>query len=568
MFQLRAGVVMVSVNKDKRGQAVLRGAALLLLGGLASGCSSGVSRFVDKADSFVTGSTANQRAIIHPPANQPYPGDVAPVVDQAYTGSVNRSAVTPVNLQKAAVTRAALPPVAGAAVAPAGAAPLAASRLPTVDSIKSGVKARVAALKSSREPLAASAREAAVEKAAAEVDKSIVTGTTAKAAAPLAEAAERGWTRAGGTQVTLREGETIYNLSRRFGVPANAIMSANGIKNASQVSAGQKLVIPTYVYSSSAPISAPDANPDVAAAKSSRGIKAPVDLPAPDKAPVKDAAAVLPETPRSRDKAAVVAAKTSKEGAEKAAAAKAPAAKASKATGIDDGYAVQSGDSLWSIAKKTGSTTEAIKAANNLQGGVLKIGQKLVIPKQSAAAAQVDPIVTGAAGPAKSAEAKKPAAEKSAKADRLPTYTPPAKGASSKAIEQAEKEVAAAAPEATGIGKMRWPVRGKVLAAKGKADGIDIAVPAGTPVKAAENGVVIYAGDGLKEYGNTVLVRHENGLVTVYGHNENIKVSRGDKVIRGQEIARSGMSGNAASPKLHFEVRKNSTPVDPGAYLE
>ncbi len=115
---------------------------------------------------------------------------------------------------------------------------------------------------------------------------------------------------------------------------------------------------------------------------------------------------------------------------------------------------------------------------------------------------------------------------------------------------------------------MRWPVRGKVLAAKGKADGIDIAVPAGTPVKAAENGVVIYAGDGLKEYGNTVLVRHENGLVTVYGHNENIKVSRGDKVIRGQEIARSGMSGNAASPKLHFEVRKNSTPVDPGAYLE
>lgn len=565
---------MVSVNKDKRGQAVLRGAALLLLGGLASGCSSGVSRFVDKADSFVTGSTANQRAIIHPPANQPYPGDAAPVVDQAYTGSVNRSAVTPVNLQKAAVTRAALPPVAGAAVAPAGAAPLAASRLPTVDSIKSGVKARVDALRPSRAPLDAAKDVAAVKRAALpDVDKSIVTGATERAVAPAAEAAERGWSRAGGTQVTLREGETIYNLSRRFGVPASAIMSANGIKNASQVSAGQKLVIPTYVYSSSAPISAPDANPDVAAAKSSRGVKAPADLPAPDKAPVKEAAAILPETPRSRDKAAVVAAKTAKEGADNAAAAKAPAAKPVKSTAIGGGYVVQSGDSLWSIAKKTGSTTEAIKSANNLKGGVLKIGQNLVIPRQSAAAAQVDPIVTGAAGPAKTAESKKPAAEKpvaekAAKADRLPTYTPPAKGVSGKVIEQAEKEVAAAAPEATGISKMRWPVRGKVLAAKGKADGIDIAVPAGTPVKAAENGVVIYAGDGLKEYGNTVLVRHENGLVTVYGHNENIKVSRGDKVIRGQEIARSGMSGNAASPKLHFEVRKNSTPVDPGTYLE
>ncbi len=121
---------------------------------------------------------------------------------------------------------------------------------------------------------------------------------------------------------------------------------------------------------------------------------------------------------------------------------------------------------------------------------------------------------------------------------------------------------------------MRWPVRGRVINAfgsknAGKAnDGIDIAVPEGTPVKAAENGVVIYAGDGLKEFGNTVLVRHEDGLVTVYGHASEIKVSRGEKVKRGQEIARSGMSGSADMPKLHFEVRKNSAPVDPSTYLE
>ena len=128
-------------------------------------------------------------------------------------------------------------------------------------------------------------------------------------------------------------------------------------------------------------------------------------------------------------------------------------------------------------------------------------------------------------------------------------------------------------PETTGIGKMRW-LFGRVISpyggnSGGKAnDGIDIAVPEGTPVKSAENGVVIYAGDGLKEFGNTVLVRHEDGLVTVYGHAGEIKVARGDKVRRGQEIARSGMSGNADTPKLHFEVRKDSAPVDPAKFLE
>ena len=116
---------------------------------------------------------------------------------------------------------------------------------------------------------------------------------------------------------------------------------------------------------------------------------------------------------------------------------------------------------------------------------------------------------------------------------------------------------------------MRWPVRGRVVANYGKgSDGINISVPEGTPIKAAENGVVIYSGDGLKEFGNTVLVRHDNGLVTVYGNASKLNVQRGQKVKRGEELGRSGMTGNATTPKLHFEVRKNSTPVDPTKYLE
>ena len=225
-------------------------------------------------------------------------------------------------------------------------------------------------------------------------------------------------------------------------------------------------------------------------------------------------------------------------------------------------YTVQEGDTLTRISRKTGVSAAALQSANRLNDGVVRIGQTLKIPAggtTAVAAATPEPVAVSTPAPAKAA----------AEAPKVATYTPPK---SEKTIEQAE-QVAAVAPDSTGIGKMRWPVRGRVISGYGKGggkanDGIDIQVPQGTPVKAAENGVVIYAGDGLKEFGNTVLVRHENGLVTVYGHASELKVSRGQTVKRGQEIALSGMSGNTESPRLHFEVRKNSTPVNPSTYLE
>lgn len=126
--------------------------------------------------------------------------------------------------------------------------------------------------------------------------------------------------------------------------------------------------------------------------------------------------------------------------------------------------------------------------------------------------------------------------------------------------------------EAISTDKMQWPVRGRIISSFGNVDGrynggIDIAVPEGTPVQAAESGVVIFAGDGLKDFGRTVLVRHGNGLVTVYGHASELKVARGDNVKRGEIIATSGMSGKTDTPKLHFEVRRNSAPADPAEFL-
>jgi murein DD-endopeptidase MepM/ murein hydrolase activator NlpD len=221
---------------------------------------------------------------------------------------------------------------------------------------------------------------------------------------------------------------------------------------------------------------------------------------------------------------------------------------------------VAEGDTLSRIAKNHGVSVAALKAANGDSDSV-RIGQELKIPASGAAvaaakpAAKLDPVQTASTPP-------KPEKLAATEKPQLTAYTPPQKA---KAIEAVESESDDAAPNATGIGRMRWPAKGRVAKSR---DGIDIQVPEGTAIKAAENGVVIYAGDGLKDFGNTVLVRHENGLVTVYGHASALNVKRGQKVKRGEQLATSGMSGEATQPKLHFEVRKDSAPVDPSKYLE
>lgn len=127
-------------------------------------------------------------------------------------------------------------------------------------------------------------------------------------------------------------------------------------------------------------------------------------------------------------------------------------------------------------------------------------------------------------------------------------------------------------PEATASvsGDFRWPARGRVIAgfgANGGNEGINIAVPEGTPVKATEAGTVTYAGSEVKGYGNLVLIKHENGYVSAYAHNGSLNVKRGEQVKRGHVIATSGQTGNVTSPQLHFEIRKGAQPVDPMKYL-
>ncbi|MEC9266446.1 MAG: LysM peptidoglycan-binding domain-containing M23 family metallopeptidase [Pseudomonadota bacterium] len=127
-------------------------------------------------------------------------------------------------------------------------------------------------------------------------------------------------------------------------------------------------------------------------------------------------------------------------------------------------------------------------------------------------------------------------------------------------------------PPMTGNGFL-WPVRGNVVSAygpKGRGlhnDGINIAAPRGSPIRAAEAGVVAYAGDGLQGFGNIVLIKHADGYVTAYAHADALLVSRGQVIQRGQAIARVGSSGTVETPQVHFQIRRGRDAIDPRRLL-
>ncbi len=141
------------------------------------------------------------------------------------------------------------------------------------------------------------------------------------------------------------------------------------------------------------------------------------------------------------------------------------------------------------------------------------------------------------------------------------------------AVEAAEAAKSAGPAAGTGKGPFVWPVQGKVIGAFGsskdgmKNDGINIAAPNGAPVVAAADGTIAYAGNELRGFGNMILIRHDGGYVTAYAHNASLLVKKGDKVKRGQTIARVGQTGAVFGPQLHFEIRKGTQPVDPMSFL-
>jgi len=354
-----------------------------------------------------------------------------------------------------------------------------------------------------------------------------------------------------GRTIKVGRGDTLSVLAKRYSVTVEAIKTANNL-NDTRLTAGQELIIPGPGWSAEAPAAAP--------------------------------------TP------------------------------AAEASAQGETYKVRKGDTPRGIANKFKISEKELIAANKLtRADRLQINQTLIIPsaKQETVAPEVaetskpseleapaamSPDVRtvktttitapDSVKPGETAAASTQSASDDKAKDEKPT-TPIAAAdevigggspttADSKPVESKETKTASASgtstdqlpqPDPMSGNSFRWPVQGRIISEFGTKpdgghnDGIDLAVPQGTSVKAAENGVVAYAGDELKPYGNLILIRHSNNWVSAYAHNEELMVKRGDKVRRGQVIAKAGKTGTASQPLVHFELRKGSRPIDPTKYM-
>jgi len=515
------------------GRTATRLMAAALLASVATGCSSDVSRFgglfSSSGSDNITTNSVPRRTLLG--------GDPVP---RGTVGSGQMAQVNPMGGSRDEALNQPFPDQGNVSYDPINTATTNGSgtRLATTPmTVQRGeLSDPTAGARADAERQVAMAQELPQRKAKAIVDEADATTKSVKGKA--------GWSTNNAPVVMLRQGESVKTLANRYGVPEKEILAANGLKRSSDAEPGQKIVIPTFSTTASA-----------AKASTDHTLKVDGKLPTPDQKGEKNVA-ILPGT-SSRDK------QKSENGQ-----ATSNVADAGEGNG-KGGYEVQPGDSLAKIARSNGVSVDALKKANGLDTASIRIGQKLVIPAGGAVVAEkVTTDKTTTASVPVNKEKKVETAEKKPEAYKAPVKTVSVTEATEKS------DVTDDAPESTGIGKYRWPVRGAVIAGYGanvdgnRNDGIDISVPEGTPIKAAENGVVIYSGSSLKELGNAVLVRHDDGTVTVYGNAGGLNVQRGQKIQRGQTVATSGMSGNATRPKVHFEVRKNATPVNPMTFLE
>lgn len=341
-----------------------------------------------------------------------------------------------------------------------------------------------------------------------------------------------------GELIEVQTGDTLYGISKRHSVALSELMTVNGLTSPN-LKPGQKLHLPST------------AGTTTASTKPARPVEMAAITP-PTSAPMTD---VTADTAGS--------------------------------------YTVKPGDSIYAIARANKVSFSELQRVNNITdpkkvkpGTILKMpgAANAMTPEATrTATTPAAPIPATATTPAPPAPQQvatlnTTATDATAAPAATPTKLPDAKTAVTAAPAPKTEKVATAAPTATAqvadTVKLRWPAQGKIIAGFGGRpdgthnDGINLSVPLGTDVHAAESGVVAYAGSELKGYGNLVLIRHDNGWVTAYAHNDELMVKRGDKIKRGQPIAKAGKTGTVDQPQVHFELRQGSKPVDPTPYME
>lgn len=412
------------------------------------------------------------------------------------------------------------------------------------------------------------------------------------AAAPTAGAATASAPTTGGQTIDVAPGDTLYRISAQHRVSIADLMAANNMQSP-VIKPGQKLIIP-------AATSVPQNRVPTRAENQQRATQQAVQTmrPAGEATAATPASAAVPP----------------------AAAPSGGAVVATPAAPPGGTYTIQSGESFYGVARKHKVKAEELAQVNGItdvtkikQGQVLKIPGPGATPSPAvgsgavAAAPATMPAVQPAAPAARPVSAASigkigatgtkvaalGTAPTSSAASDLVTTTDagtaahpsetaaaakgraePAKVAVAPAAKPAVQSATSPATSPVGaVGMFRWPVNGKVITKFGPRDdgshndGINIAVPAGTDVQAAEGGTVAYAGNELKGYGNLILIRHDENWVSAYAHNDQLLVKRGDKIKRGQVVAKAGKSGTVDQPQVHFELRQGSKPVDPLKHL-
>jgi murein DD-endopeptidase MepM/ murein hydrolase activator NlpD len=207
-------------------------------------------------------------------------------------------------------------------------------------------------------------------------------------------------------------------------------------------------------------------------------------------------------------------------------------------------HVVQKGDTLYSISRQYNVDMTTLTQKNRLQPPyTLNVGQKLAL-----------------------------SGSLSSSGSSTSTYTAQ-KTTTATAAKSTVKSTPVQTPVKARKTKFQWPVQGKVISGFGvigkgrKNDGINISAARGTAVKAADKGTVAYAGNELKGFGNLILIKHSDGWITAYAHNEKLLVKKGQTVLKGEKIATVGSTGGVNAPQLHFEVRAGKKAVNPRQYL-
>lgn len=461
-----------------RGDLMGKVATAALVAATLAGCSSATERFGEPP--YYTGNTQNQRDILNGSVKQPTYQDIS----KGPGGTV-----------------AGLPPASSEPVVTTASVPNAPPRVQSA-------------------PLPAVSAPAPVS-------------STPVATLPAPEAVQgarswKGWTSAGGTRVQLRQGDSLNSVARRYGVPIQALVAVNGIKDPAQVRPGQTVVIPTYVYT--------DRNGHTSTTEGETGR---VQLPKVSRNETVVTGSIPASTrtlPRPDTK---------------------PAGQPSFADISRGEVAVEKVEILRVSTlpkRKPGAPARPLTTASISSGTP---AANIPTPRRQPSS----PAAPVAAAPSQTVETKglpAPALTQEARPE-APIKTPTT-------VASVREDVGTSA-------KFRWPVRGRIISdfgAKpggGRNEGVNLAVPEGTAVHAADDGTVIYSGNELKGYGNLILVRHADGWVSAYAHNSELKVKRGDTIRRGDVVALAGATGSVSQPQVHFELRKGNKPVDPLKHL-